>query len=281
MDIATMTMATPYEVAEILARLDARGVDVRGVHSDRRASDATVTVGLRRRGDRVVAGRVVEAVLPYGWRKRVEAMVGAMRRARREPPAPTLGQRLARRCVSRALAEAPRRGLSLPVGCDVAKLRLVERSGGVSLVAGEWYHKYSSRAGTWRVGVAILHGRDDAGEWAIRVPASTRSVRAALAWATPADARRRIVAGDDWRRQGDLLLVRSRAGGWVDATGRPAPISDTELAEGYELGRHVVRRRADGTHQITHPEHRCMRVPAGGWRVYQLRQDSGASGGGD
>lgn len=171
--------------------------------------------------------------------------------------------------VHEATAEAFRRGLFDGVhGIDEAVWRAVDEYEGLRLIATSWWARYKGQGGNWHRSTAVLAGRDDAGLWAIRVPASCSTVAAALRWTVPADAWNRINHGADFRRQGDLLLVRPSRGGWYLHGYGPVTLPLT-------LHRHRIDERADGTAGITHPEHRYTRLPAGPWRIYWLRQDSG------
>lgn len=173
-----------------------------------------------------------------------------------------LDDRLLRFLVRRALAEVDRRELTTPTGHDDGNYDLIDRDGSTVLISGEWWYEYSRRHGYRRLGAAYLAGIDDAGPWAIRVPRTVETVAAALEWATPAAARKAMSAGAEWRRQGDVLAVRQTRG---------SGLRDTRQVQ----DRHEFRPRADGGWTLTHPEHTPVRLRAGRWTIYHLRQDSG------
>jgi len=183
------------------------------------------------------------------------------------PRPQSLEARLNAYLVTKGLRIINQRGLSTPAGWGPARVQVRDHQPGLTLIAGEYEYKYSRRAGSWRVGGAYLFGTDDAGEWAIRVPRDTKTIRSALAWATPAKVLEAEREGRDVRRQGDVFFVPLKRGG--------------SNFQALTAQRHEVRQRRDGGYTVVHPEHRPLRLPRGAWRAYMMRQDAAHGGGGD
>jgi hypothetical protein len=162
----------------------------------------------------------------------------------------TLRERLTAYLRREFLAEADRRGL--PTFLDLAKnadkeLQIWEQTKAsgyhVMLLGADGFAKYSSRIGTYPASLALLCGQDDAGLWAVRVPATIRTVEAALEWLKPAEVRKAEEAGKTVLRQGDVWIVeRTR-----DAMAR------SELPEGH---RWDAARRC-----LLHQGHQEVQVP--------------------
>ena len=158
------------------------------------------------------------------------------------------------------------RRLSTPAGWHgPEEVRDEDRSQRIWLVAAEYRFEYSKRVGSYWVGGAYLVGIDDGGEWAIRVPRDTQTVREAMAWAKPAQVDKAESEGRAIRRQGDIYFVRRKQGP-----------SNFQALDGE---RHEPRRRRDGTWDVVHPEHRPLRLPRGEWTAYAMRQDVAGNNG--
>jgi len=79
------------------------------------------------------------------------------------------------------------------------------------LVGDEGYQEYTRNLGYYRE-AKWLFGRDDAGYWAVRVPASCKTAREAIEWLKPAPVKRAEEEGRWVARQGDTYFVELKAG---------------------------------------------------------------------
>jgi len=80
------------------------------------------------------------------------------------------------------------------------------------LLAAEGWRQYSRAYGARRARLAYLGGRDDSGIWAVRIPGTVTSIRAALAWLTPRAVREAQARGVRVIRQGDVYFVECSRG---------------------------------------------------------------------
>ncbi|MFJ5635082.1 hypothetical protein ACIQF5_20895 [Streptomyces goshikiensis] len=167
----------------------------------------------------------------------------------------SVGERLTRRLVSQARAEIRRRGGETAVfGKNdrvTGSLHLVDRDRGqrIILVKAAGWRYYSTRTPQAYVELAYLHGTDDAGPWAVRVPGTMTTVREALAWLTPNEVVKALDKGLRVRRQGDVYAIETSAKRDGDGT--------WDLPEGHTWRantRHLVHTPADGR------KHRPLRL---------------------
>ena len=178
------------------------------------------------RSREVTASRIVAAVktahsLPRGSSGLLTRMAAAAVAASRAPAAaaPSLVERGRTRFADLVKVEALRRGLAVEV--DLARngsrpVRYVSETrtdadDQVMLLKADGWADYGRRAINRAKALAILGGRDDAGLWAVRVPATLATAEEALAWLMPAEVRAARDAGKRVLRQGDIWIVeRSR-----------------------------------------------------------------------
>ena len=150
-----------------------------------------ITIDIHRFDDGTVSARMERLGLPRGRAKTVHAAAKALRAA----PAPEAGTspkiRLAERRKAAVVQQITARGLTRPAGFDGAKsLEVLDMAEGLVLVGGSWWYSYKGNAGSYRQHCAYLGGRDDAGEWAVRVPSTCETVAEALAWTRGAQPHR-------------------------------------------------------------------------------------------
>ena len=145
-----------------------------------------------------------------------------LRRARevreeRRREMPGLADRLSEHLRREAEREVRARGGETDI--DGAPLRLLDRdrARGLVLVGCDGWREYSRRFGSRRASLRYLHGRDDNGAWALRVPGTADSVEAALAAVVPAEVRRAEEEGRGILRQGDVYVLELRRRGVNDA----------------------------------------------------------------
>lgn len=146
-------------------------------------------------------------------------------------------------------------------GYGSASLEVADRAGGLVLLRAEGWRQYSRSYGARPATLAYLCGTDDSGDWAVRVPGTTASVREALEWMEPAAVRRARAAGRPILRQGDVYAVRGRR--CDDQRGEPVGTRHGWSSDGRWL---------------LHPEHAPLQVP---WpaRLYAQRAyEMGRSG---
>jgi hypothetical protein len=168
------------------------------------------------------------------------------------------------RLVGRFSAEIDRRGgethiqeKGRTVGLLVADR---DRGKGLVLLAAAGWRYYSAAFGSRYAELAYLCGCDDAGDWAVRVPATCTTIQAALAWITPEGVRQAHARGHGVLRQGDVYLVQGPA----RAETSPAGL----------YGRAESHLWDPGTRTLTHPEHAPISAPAGWASVKVLQQRS-------
>lgn len=93
---------------------------------------------------------------------------------------------------------------------DSVYLRVMARTDGLTLLGCDGWRQYSRQYGARRCSLRYLCGRDDNGRWAVRVPGTCDTVRAALAFVEPAAVQRARIDGRRILRQGDVYLVEQR-----------------------------------------------------------------------
>lgn len=228
---------------------------------------------------------------------RSASAIAALRRGRaaRQPAPPPLRQRHERWLLDRYTAEIARRGGETAVEERHRSVPLavldhhVVAGQPLTLVGVDGWRWYSHRAGQHRASLRYLCGRDDAGDWAVRVPGTVDTAREAVRWLTPQpveDARRR---GRRVVRQGDVYAVEAPPGG-RDDTSRHIVWTDggETLVDptGATLARVVVRHEWDPQRRTlyhresnTRRRHRARRIgfPA---RFYLQRPYAMGRGGG-
>ena len=258
--------------------------DTRAIwHSARRASGPTAeSVAAYRKGiaskissrhlvvadvAKIVAGDVRQWAevtrLPAKLRERAEGMARAavqMRRAAMaQPVALDLRGRWMVHMQGKLLAEAERRGLPVMVDCARAEnqpVRLVEihrteHGDWVGLLRGEGWADYGSRVRARRKTVVLLAGTDDAGWWAVRVPATVDSVAGGLRWLEPAAVRRARADGMRVLRQGDVWIVERARGDAMGTTRLP-------LGHRWDAGSRMLHH---GAHSEVHVPWPAVPVP--------------------
>lgn len=176
-----------------------------------------------------LAGRLAELGLPG---RRSKTRITALRRDRAKrnaapAPVPSLEQRLRRALTVRFTAEIARRGgeTGIDAGQKASALRrlpltLVDRAGGLVVLHVAGWRYYSRREGSHHATLSYLCGRDDAGDWAVRVPGTLTTVAAALDWLTPATVKKARQSGRQVDRQGDIYALATTrahdtASGWI------------------------------------------------------------------
>lgn len=167
------------------------------------------------RDARALAGFLAEHGLP--GRRSMTAITRLRReRARRQEPvcqpAP-VRERLREYLLDQARAEILRRGGEITIEGDHSTTPLSlwdrDRERRLLLVGAEGWRYYSRRFGARRAALAYLYGVDDSGPWAVRVPATVRTVDDALAWLEPAEVTAARAAGRRVLRQGDVYAVET------------------------------------------------------------------------
>lgn len=223
-------------------------------------STARKTAGL------AVAALVGRKTLPRGVKPLCDKLAAAVLESRRQERSRGLRVRLIDYRAGLYLAEASRRGL--PTSLDLAKngeaaLELVSEARTaegcpVALLRAEGWADYGARAGRYHRSLALLAGRDDAGLWAVRVPATITSAAAALDWLEPAEVRHARAAGRTVLRQGDVYVVQMLRG----------DVDPSDLPEGH--------RWDAETRTLYHGGHTSLRVP---FRAKVIRQSTIAASG--
>lgn len=166
-------------------------------------------------------------------------------------------------------AEVERRGGETSVTglYSTARLAVTDESGGLVLLHCAGFRAYSRRHGCHRAALSYLCGREDGQLWAVRVPGTLTSVRAALAWLEPADVAKARLAGKRVLRQGDVYAVQT-----------------TRAHDGKGAGGLPERHSWDpAARTLYHPEHGDLAVPFPArfvpQRVYGMGRGAGMADG--
>ena len=192
----------------------------------------------------------------FELRDRVIRAAREMETARRQEmhgdPAADLRQRLAAHILEKASREVAARGGETAI--DGVELDLLDRdpAAGLALVGCDGWRQYSRAYGRRYASLRYLHGTDDNGPFAVRVPGSVDTVAAALEAITPGEVRRAHEAGRGVLRQGDVYAVE---------------LKTTRISDGVLRGTHhrydPERRRL--VHEDSAAPHRDVVIPAS-WR---------------
>ncbi|MFF5808258.1 hypothetical protein [Streptomyces sp. NPDC012746] len=197
----------------------------------------------------------------------------ASNRPAARPVVESMDERLTRHLVSQARAEIRRRGGEVAVfgknGRVTGSMGLADRDPDqrIILVRATGWRYYSTRAPQRYVELAYLHGNDDAGPWAVRVPGTMTTVREALAWLTPNEVVKAMDKGLRVRRQGDVYAIETSDKRDGDGT--------WDLPEGHTWRastRYLVHTPADGR------KHRPLRLNYPVRFVVQRAYEMGRSG---
>ncbi|MEV6133145.1 hypothetical protein AB0M05_41205 [Streptomyces violaceusniger] len=183
-----------------------------------------------------------------------------------------LAERLRARIIATAVAEIGRRGGETEIVGDRSSvgLHLADRDPATRtvLLRAEGWRYYSRRFGARHTTLAYVHGADDAGPWAVRVPGTLTTLAEALAWMEPAEVTKARAAGRRVRRQGDVYAIETTAA--HDGRGSDA------LPEAHQWRpqtRYLVHRPEDGR------RHRPLKLPYPVRFVRQRVLEMGRSGG--
>ncbi len=148
---------------------------------------------------------------------RSKTAITNLRRTRARTSAPVrqtpLQKRLAGSLLDAARNEISRRGGELTIaGKDYeTELQIVDRVPGQRMMllhAAGWRYYGRRTPASWAT-LSYLVGHDDAGRWAVRVPGTITTVRAALVWITPKQVADAVAAGRRVLRQGDVYAVET------------------------------------------------------------------------
>ena len=125
-----------------------------------------------------------------------------------------------------------------------AYLKAADCDADLMLLRAEGWRQYSRRYGARRATLAYLAGRDDSGDWAVRVPGTVTTVAGAESWLMPAAVRRAQAQGRTVRRQGDVYAVGCAAR--YDLAGLDTLPPRHNVVGGLDAG---------AGRWLTHPEH--------------------------
>lgn len=160
------------------------------------------------------------------------------------------------RLLAAAVDEVTRRGGEATIEGDwsVQSLEVLDhhrplsRWGGLygdrllTVVGCSGWRAWSKNYGGWAT-IRYLAGRDDSGQWAVRVPGTVTTVHAALKSLTPAAVARALSSGRHVARQGDVYAVETVPR--CDGTG--------ELPESHHW--------SSGDRTLRHPAHAPLACP--------------------
>lgn len=91
-------------------------------------------------------------------------------------------------------------------------LSVLDRHGGLTLLGADGWRHYSARFGSRPASLRYLCGRDDNGEFAVRLPSTVDTVEQAIETLEPAEVRKARSEERGVIRQGDVYVIQMRAG---------------------------------------------------------------------
>lgn len=162
--------------------------------------------------------------------------------------AASVQDRLNARLAAAYSAEIERRGGETTIRTDKAReagLKVSDRSGGLTLLHLTAWRYYSGTAKSRQASLSYLCGREDGQTWAVRVPGTVTTVRAALAWLEPAAVRAARLSGRKVTRQGDVYAVETTRA--HDGKG------DLPQNHIWDAGARVLAHPEHGTLSLPHP----------------------------
>jgi len=114
------------------------------------------------------------------------------------------------RVAARYTAEIERRGgeTAIEGQYGTSELVIADRRDGLTLLRADGWRKYG-RQGSRHVSLSYLCGRENGQTWAVRVPGTVATVRSAIDWITPAEAKKALQSGRRVERQGDVYAVET------------------------------------------------------------------------
>ena len=148
--------------------------------------------------------------------------------------------------ISITYDEILRRRLDMPAGITRRSFNVTDRDVENRLWvinASAKYH-YSNRFGDWWNNASWLAGYDEGQLFAVRVPSSITTVEEALSYMKPAAVHNAECDGRWVGRQGDVYAVEKIAG--------------DDNTEAIRYTRHNYNKE---TRELTHPQHKTLRIP--------------------
>ncbi|MGK5677476.1 hypothetical protein [Actinoplanes sp. URMC 104] len=215
---------------------------------------------------------LIAALKEHGVRNlRTIKAIRDLRRTRRQlraslpAPAKPAAERLPAVLTRRYTNEVLRRGgeIGIESGSKASDLRLLplaitDRRDRLVVLHVEGWRYYSRAYGSRFAAISYLCGRDDNGDFAVRIPGTIETVTDALDWITPAAVKKATAAGKRVDRQGDLYAIATTKAhdaktGWVDAADGQRHTSHHWNAATRELTHHPEDGRAHSTLVLDHP----------------------------
>lgn len=150
--------------------------------------------------------------------------------------------------LSRTLQQINSRLITVPYGFHLISVPKQSR-------VTEWDHEQHmwlahsewKSSDSHKVHLSLLCGRSDGQDWAVRVPGTIQTIKAALDWITPASVRRAQAAGKEVHRQGDIYFIPYRKG-----DSNMSALSGTDHRWGYHVDDRGVKNAAI---VVKHPQH--------------------------
>jgi hypothetical protein len=196
--------------------------------------------------------------------QRSKTAIVNLRRQRRQrnaplPARPALSTRLNQYLAARYSAEIERRGgeTAIHAGSKASalqpiRLEVVDRKDGLTLLRCEGWRYYSRQYGSRPATLAYLCGRDDTGDWGVRVAGTITTIHDALTWITPASVVAAEYAGRRVDRQGDIYAIETirahdTVTGWIGDDTRISGAGEVVTSHHWDATRRILSHHpADG-----------------------------------
>lgn len=184
---------------------------------------------------------------PRGFAKTRDMMAAAVASSRSDLSRGTLSERLAVFVAEKYSVVVVDRGgeTTIEEKDRTISLRTLDRRDGLTLLGADGWRHYSNRFGARRASLRYLCGRDDNGEFAVRLPGTVDTVAQAIDALEPAEVRVARAEGRSVLRQGDVYVISLMAGARDNF--RALPDSHT-----WDAGTRTVRHTGENPHQALH-----------------------------
>jgi len=143
-----------------------------------------------------------------------DVAASAVAAARSPNPAPSMDTRLREHIANKYSEVISDRGgeTAIDEKCRRIPLSVLDRNGRISLLGADGWRYYSARFGSRTASLRYLCGRDDNGEFAVRLPSTVDTVEQAIETLEPAEVRKARADGRSVLRQGDVYVIAMRGG---------------------------------------------------------------------
>lgn len=176
--------------------------------------------------------------------------------------------------LAAAVAEITRRGGETIITGKYGdtNLAIEDVDAGMVLVHATGWRSYGKQNPARIATLSYLHGTDDSGPWAVRVPGTVLTVRHAISWITPAEVADATAKGKRVWRQGDVYAIETT----LASDGKGAgDVADAHVWN--PKTRYLVHKPADGRKHRPLKLSRPVRFVS--QRVYGMGRGAGRANG--